>query len=352
MRVVFDVSGAPATSGGMRLYAEELIRAWAENAPQDGLVVFGGRWAEDAFSDLRSVKRVVPTKNDSVLRRAYGQLITAGLLFQRLRADILISVSPIVSPLAPRGRRVCVIHDWRHIKRPEEFSAPQRLYRRLWRWSAERAGAAIAISEKTGRESSEIASRGTYVVVPNGRDHARRWAVPSAGQRPDAPTAVTFGHHANKRPELVIDAVAAARASGVDLRLVVLGARGSYADELAVRARAQRVEGVVTFPGFVSEQEYHRIVSTSSVVVLASSDEGFGLPVAEAEYFGIPAVVSSDSGLQEIHPGAIVSDPSPTALADALASALAGPARPSMMSGGWSETADEVRQIARRLIGV
>lgn len=48
----------------------------------------------------------------------------------------------------------------------------------------------------------------------------------------------------------------------------------------------------VIFHGGVSDEEYAKILADSAVLVSASRDEGYGLPLAEALKLGIPAVVS------------------------------------------------------------
>lgn len=85
-------------------------------------------------------------------------------------------------------------------------------------------------------------------------------------------------------------------------------------------------------------------------MVLASTDEGYGLPVVEARYFGHPVVVTDDSGLPEIHGDLVISVP-PTAngLADGLTRALAAPRR-GYDGRRWVDTAAAIRaQIAHEL---
>jgi glycosyltransferase involved in cell wall biosynthesis len=202
----------------------------------------------------------------------------------------------------------------------------------------------VCISNKTEAETAAIAPSARTVVIENGRDHPRRWGLDALD--PAAPqTIVTFGHHNNKRPGLVIDALSLV--PGTSARLIVLGAEGPLREELRARAVHGGVGERTDFPGFVDEAEYRHSIATAAVVVLASSDEGFGLPVAEAAYFGIPAVVASDSGMVEIHEGAAMSaEPTPSDFARALSGALSGV--DSLMQGrvhSWSETVNALRLV-------
>ncbi len=337
MRIVIDAMGSPAGSGGMHLYARELVTAWADTHPDDALTVIAGPWAADAFAAHANVSvHVVPSV--SATARAWTQLVSSALVYRRSRAEALLSLSPIASPLVPAARRTVVVHDWRHESRPTEFPLVQRLYRRLWRWSAGAAGTTIAISEKTAAETRRRARPRHLVVVENGGDHPRRWVA--APTRDGGTNLVTYGHLPNKRPEAVIRAIAAMP----DLTLWVLGAHGSYRESLRELAASYRVAHRVRLPGYVSDRSYQRIVASASAIVLNSSDEGFGLPVVEAAYFGIPVVVASDSGLAAIHgPDVHVSDPDPQSIADAVTAALREAPRHPRPVRPWALCAHETR---------
>lgn len=345
MRVLIDVLGAPVTSGGMHRYALELVTAWSKEFPDDSLVVLGGRWVVAAFENEAAVKPVVWESNDPA-RRFLGQYFAAAVLARRHRVDAVLSVSPIVTPLVRRTARACVVHDWRHVKRPSEFSRAQRLYRGLWRRSVASSGTVIAISEKTSHETSAIVPTARAVVIENGRDHAARWTETTEAPLRSRGAVLTFGHHSNKRPDLVLRAFARAteEVSG-PTTLTILGARGSLADDLAQLARELDVEASVELPGFVPEHEYQARMREAGVVVLASTDEGFGLPVAEAAWFGIPIVVTDDNGLEDLHPGIpVVARAEADALGRALASCLTGgTASRCRRVWRWRDTARAIR---------
>ncbi|MCR1786230.1 glycosyltransferase [Nocardioides carbamazepini] len=346
MRVVIDVLGAPADSGGMRLYAEQLLRAWAQVAPDDHLVVVGAPWVVEVLAGHPSASvHVVP---EGFAARALGQWVRAGVVARRSGADALLSVSPLVSPFAGPRPQVCIAHDWRHVRHPEEFPRHQRLYRRLWAWSATHATRSIQISAKTDAETARIAPRARRVTVENGQDHPRTW--PPVDPEPGAdPFVVTYGHHANKRPDLVIRALRVAHERlGQRPRLVVLGAGGGLRERLRRTAVAQGVGAAVDFPGYVATSVYQELIQRAGLVVLASSDEGFGLPVAEARYFGIPVLSTDDSGLAAIHGDRVVTAAAtPGGLGTAMAELLSEPGRrrPPATVATWADTARGIRDV-------
>jgi glycosyltransferase involved in cell wall biosynthesis len=352
MRVVIDLLGSTEKSGGMRLHATQIVRRWSADFPRDELHVVGPEWAR---RELESANVTVHEQaNESVVVRAPGQLLRTAVVARRVRADAVLSLSPIVTPFAGPRPRACFQHDWRHLKNPAEFGAAQRLYRRLWRASARWADLNFCISAKARDETRTYVPSARVKVVPNGYDHAAQWQIaPPVARNPWQ--VVTFGHHNNKRPELMIRAFGRlAPALPDDARLVVLGAGGAYADELRSLADDHGVGDRTALPGFVSEARYQELVSSSGVVALLSSDEGFGLPIAEAMTLGIPALITSDSGMDTIfgdYP--VVVEPEPAAVASALSRFWVNPQDPPQESGTsrqtWSDTVAQVRGALREL---
>jgi len=341
MRLVIDAMGAPDSSGGMNLYARELMQSWSEAFPDDELIIVAGEWAQSL--QLRSTKtRVVRIARGDVGSRLWTQAIVSGVIARRADADALLSLSPIASFAFPRSRTFAVVHDWRHKLRPSEFSWAQRGYRRLWELSLARVQRPFAISTKTAHETTMYARRSDTIIVENGGDHPRRWA-PIAPVSGGGLRLLTYGHFNNKRPEGVIDAIAELRARGFEASLTIIGARGEYREALRSRANDLNLGANITLPGWVDDTAYHTLVQQTSVLVLNSSDEGFGLPVLEASYFGIPVVAATDSGLGEIHGDRVIlSQPDGPSIAAAVAAANAS-ARHQTPAQTWRKTATQVR---------
>jgi glycosyltransferase involved in cell wall biosynthesis len=348
MKVLIDILGSTKESGGMRLHATEVILAWARVYPADELIVIGPKWASETFRDNRTIS-VRRWPNERVASRAIGQLIYTAVQAVLVRPVRVVSLSPIVSPFVPSKYAVCFEHDWRHKKVPAEFGVAQQLYRKLWDISAARAGTVVCISEKARDETLSHVSGARVVVIANGRDHAGRWKN-ARSRDSEQRTIVTFGHHNNKRPELVIDAFARMLDRQVqDLTLIVLGAKGQYRSALHERTERLGIARFVKFPGFVSREDYEEIVSSANAVVMASSDEGFGLPVVEAQYFGIPVIVTTDSGLADIHGDSVrTADATASALELALESALLDGRMDVALNSGknsWDDTAKSLRAV-------
>ncbi len=106
--------------------------------------------------------------------------------------------------------------------------------------------------------------------------------------------------------------------------LVLAGGRGWGGNFLERALARHRQPERVHVPGYVTREEARALLRTAEVVVLASEEEGFGLPLAEALCCGAACVTSDEEALVEVAGGAALHVPkrNPRALAEALATAL------------------------------
>ena len=109
--------------------------------------------------------------------------------------------------------------------------------------------------------------------------------------------------------------------------LVLAGGRGWGGDFLAAALARHRFPERVHLPGYVTREEARSLLRCAEVVVLASEEEGFGLPLAEGMACGAACVASDAAALVEVAAGAVLHFPrgNAGALAAALREAL-GPA--------------------------
>ena len=105
MKIFIDALGAPEKSGGMRLYVDGVVRGWLEAYPEDQLNILAPRWVETEFATNPNV-RVFVLKEGLVLR-VVGQFVLSAILYHLTRSRVMISLSPVVTPLVKKARRTC-----------------------------------------------------------------------------------------------------------------------------------------------------------------------------------------------------------------------------------------------------
>ena len=156
-----------------------------------------------------------------------------------------------------------------------------------------------AVSEST---ADDLAARGLrredIHVIHNGVDLA--FFRPDAEvERTTKPTFLSVGRLKKyKRIDHAIEAVAALKARGLAVRLIVAG-KGD--DEPRLREAAGRlgVRREVHFEGFVTEERKRELMRTCWATVQPSPKEGWGITNVEAAACGTPTIASDSPGLRE-----------------------------------------------------
>ncbi len=161
-----------------------------------------------------------------------------------------------------------------------------------------------------------------------------------------------------KNVEAAIRALGALRRRGVDAHLVQIGGRFGPAHLDAIAA--EQVARYVHQEPAVSEATLVAAYYASDALVLPSTYEGFGVPALEAMATGLPIVTSGAGGLAEaVGDAALVVEPEPSTLADALARVLGdGALRAQLIERGrqrtaaysWSAVAAKIRAVYAELL--
>jgi glycosyltransferase involved in cell wall biosynthesis len=169
--------------------------------------------------------------------------------------------------------------------------------------------------------------------------------------------------HPKKNIPLLLEAMHDARAGGIPLELVIAGGGpDAYRGELESRARSLGIASHVRFVGHVEGEEKSKLFADADVFVLPSSQENFGIAVAEALAAGVPVIASdqvaiagevADAGAGWVVPV------SRDALTAALREASADPTRRTAMGHraeafarerySWARTARDLMALYREL---
>jgi glycosyltransferase involved in cell wall biosynthesis len=200
------------------------------------------------------------------------------------------------------------------------------------------AGGAIAISTAV-RDQLPRWARGNVVVVPQSVDTERFAAAADApgewrarlAANPEVPVIAAVGRiDPEKGLHVLIEAVAALRASGVEVQLALVGSPskdgGAYLAEL--KAMGDRLLGDAL--RIVAQvDDVPAVLQAIDVLACPSIEEPFGLILLEAQACGVPVVASASGGPLEFithdETGLLVPPLDPTALARALARLLGDP---------------------------
>jgi D-inositol-3-phosphate glycosyltransferase len=225
------------------------------------------------------------------------------------------------------------------------------IYRAMWRYDARQVrdiDQTVVLSEWTKDKLLE-AYQTPVSVVRSGMDSGLQIAGDSEkirqrfGIQPSDFVVLWFGIlMPHRRLEDAITAVSRLRESGVSAHMLLAGSCSAfpdYAENLQGLACQLDVEDSVIFTGRVSEAEVADFYAAANVFLFPNVDQTWGLVVIEAMAAGLPAIVSTGSGVHEVlednRTALKVPPRDPAAIAEKLQSLAVDPAfRESIAKAG------------------
>ena len=283
-------------AGGSELHADEFMRRWAD-AGLDILHRTSAAVGLPPTARRHGYRVVRRGSRYSVFPRA----AVSELAGRMGRSDALVEVwngVPWFSPLWYRRRpRMMILHHvhgpmWDQIM-PAPLAGAGRLLEARVAPPFYRRTLTVTPSEATRAELLGLGFRPELVTaVDNGTDP---YFAPG-GARAAEPTVVAVARLAPvKRFELLLEAVATARAAVPDVRLRIIG-DGPLRPELEAWIRDHDAAGWATLLGHVTRGQLRDEYRRAWVVASASLAEGWGLSLTEGAACGTPAVATDISG--------------------------------------------------------
>jgi glycosyltransferase involved in cell wall biosynthesis len=301
----------PGETGGMEVYARELIPALVAAAPDVRFTAFVNREAAEAGGGpwhelIDSVTVPVRARRRTEWVRGEQQLLPG--LAARAGVDVLHSLAS-TAPAWGRFRRVVTIHDLNYRIVPEAHLGLLGLGMRvLIPLAARRSDRVIVDSVSTQDDVSRLLGlspakvdvvslgvRTQRAVEPMDESALRSWL--EAGSRPIVLNVSAKRPHKNLLR--LLGALATIEADSRPL-LVLPGYPTAHERELRERAAALNVADDVRLLGWVDPAQLEGLYAAASCFVFPSLYEGFGLPVLEAMARGVPVATSTRGSLAEV----------------------------------------------------
>jgi len=302
----------PDETGGMEVYARHLIESLTRVRPDLRLTAFINRNAAAQRAEWNELVPSVTVPVDSRNRAAWvlADQLAVPPVAARKHVDLLHSPANLAPALGGRYRRILTVHDLIHRTFPEAHAGLRaRALSVVMPLGIRRSHRLIAISQATRDdlvnllheppEKIDVIPQGLGEPHPElalGEGELREWLGVN-GHRPIALSVSAKRPHKNL-PRL-LEAMAGIPAERRPL-LVIPGYRTWHEDELREQARRLGIEGDVRLLGWVTQAQLEGLYAASSVFVLPSLFEGFGLPVLEAMQRRLPVACSNRSSLPEV----------------------------------------------------
>ena len=302
-----DVRPTLSRPTGVGTYVLALAERLPYLSPDDRFHFFSAslkeRYPPRAWApNVRLVDRRLPVRalNAAWNRAAWpplDRLVAASL-------DLVHSPTPLLIPCR-KGKRIVTVHDLFFLKHPDMVEGEvRRDYVALVQDHVRRADGVLCVSEYTAAETRRLLDvpEEKIAVTPHGVDPAyrespsdvevdetlRRLRLPRGG--------ILYVGSSEKRKNLVTLVMAymtLARRRRLP-PLVLAGPGSDWAQG------GSRVGPQIVATGYLEKADIRALMAASSMLVLPSLEEGFGLPVVDAMAAGLPVVCSAGSALAEV----------------------------------------------------
>lgn len=288
---------------GIGRYVYNLIQRLPTLAPDvEWVFWFAEQSQADEVSDAPNVTKLLAPVRHYTVREQWQM----PKYFHQRKLDVL-HVPHFNIPLLYRGKMVVTIHDllWHEQRGTSVTTLPSwqywlkyTAYRFVTTQAIQRAQK-IFVPAKTIRDTVlryypkvtdklVITKEGaTALVSPNTHSHLAKHT-----------TLLYMGSlYPHKNLKIVLQALEL----DSELRLIVVGSRSVFQDQLQQQARDLGVEDRITFAGYVPDQKLATYFNKVTALVQPSLSEGFGLTGVEAMAAGVPVVASAIPIFQEIY---------------------------------------------------
>jgi glycosyltransferase involved in cell wall biosynthesis len=239
--------------------------------------------------------------------------------------DVLFVPSHVLPLIHPR-RCVATVHDLGYLAYPDAHRPADRRYL-AWStgWNARQSTLVLADSEATKADlvrAYGVPADKVRVVylgcdVPAG---AVNQPMPRPYPQPYFLYVGTLQPRKNLERLVAAFAKLAADPTLADVKLVLAGRKGWLYDSLFAQVAQWGLTDRVIFPGYVPDEALPDLYRGALAYVFPSLYEGFGLPVLEAQTYGVPVMTANNSSLPEVAgDAALLVDPHDV---DAIAAAM------------------------------
>jgi len=358
----------PGKITGITRYLFSILEELASNSNFQYVLVT--TWPRDQLPEnLRATAVACLTRRfvESTPLNIAMQMAVIPRLMRETKAALEFNCNPI-GCFWPFWPRVITVHDLYFDLMPQNFPKRHRMWWRLFfPKSLAAASAIICVSEASRKHLNRFYPQSTgKAIVIHEAGAAKGGSLDGVFKADlvmpprEKPYALYVGNiSSNKNPAILVEALQLLERRGISVPIYHVGR-----DELALLADAQariRVQTPIRSLGLVDDAVLAAIYQEARCLVNTSLDEGFCLPILEAQSRGVPVVCSDIPVLREIAGnGALFFNPvDPTALAETLArifadaplrERMANSARQNAVLFSWKRASSETEAVFRNAL--
>jgi glycosyltransferase involved in cell wall biosynthesis len=313
MRIGFDAKRAFFNRSGLGNYSRTLIENLSRQYPDESYYLYTPSVLEQGLFSYRAAN-IITKEPPPGLQKKIPSLWRTFMLGNVLREDKLGLYHGLSNELPFNIRRtgvkaVVTIHDLIFLRYPSLYKAVDRIvYRKKFEYACKAADTVIAISEQTKNDITEFfrispsrieviyqscSEKYTAVYSDLHKQQVReRYKLPSA-------FILCVGTIEERKNQLSLVKAVQLLGKKLFIPLIIIGKPTSYKDRIMEFILRHGLEDKVLFYENISSEDLPLIYRMASLFVYPSLFEGFGIPVIEALYSGVPVITSTGSCFSE-----------------------------------------------------
>jgi glycosyltransferase involved in cell wall biosynthesis len=306
MRIGFDGKRVVQNFTGLGNYSRFILSLLAQHYPHNEYLVYAAKRLPPnlkvpvGFNLKHPASYKLPAlwRSYTILRDLKRDKIS---LYHGLSNELPLTIASSKIP------SVVTIHDLIFLRFPEFYPAIDRMiYRHKFQYACKNANRIIAVSEQTKKDIIhffEIPERKIDVVY-QGCNSAFESKVTDEKKHQitkkySLPTQFLLQVGTIEERKNLMLTVKALKAVQHDMKLVVIGKQTDYAKEIKEYILHNKLENRVIFLENIPLDDLPAIYQLAKIFVYPSEFEGFGIPVIEALYSGVPVIAATGSCLEE-----------------------------------------------------
>lgn len=306
MRIGFDGKRVVQNFTGLGNYSRFILNLLAQHFPENEYIVYSSKKASDNLKIPSGIQfHHPPAYKLPVLWRSYG----IGKDLQKDKIDLYHGLSNEL-PLGNFSSKipsVVTIHDLIFLRFPDFYPAIDRaIYRYKFQFACKNATRIIAVSEQTKKDIVNYfnISGEKIDVIYQGCNSSFKDSVSDefkikVREKYSLPKQYLLQVGTIEERKNLMLTVKALKAIPSEIKLVVIGKQTDYLKEIKEYLSDHSLDSRVQFLTNVPLEDLPAIYQQAKIFVYPSEFEGFGIPVIEALYSGVPVIAATGSCLEE-----------------------------------------------------
>jgi glycosyltransferase involved in cell wall biosynthesis len=305
MKIGFDAKRAFKNRSGLGNYSRSILSLLNEHYPENEYLLYTPSTGDGLFHPRASNKVIIPSNVFSRIFSSAWRSICLNSVLKKDQLDIYHGLSNEL-PLGIEKTKihpVVTIHDLIFMRYPSFYPFIDReIYKAKFRHACNAAELVLATSEATRQDIISF-----FGIKPDKIKVAYQTCNPSFRVKSTLEEKEAVKLKYNLPSEFIlsvgtiearknaISILKAIHTAGIDTALVLVGRPTPYVEQLKEYIAEKKMEKQVIFLHSVSSEDLPAVYQSATLFAYPSQFEGFGIPILEALFSGIPVVTSKGS---------------------------------------------------------